>query len=61
MSAMDSFDWLMKSAVAMRDIELQQFMKLQRDELLRLRNEDERTRFVFNLIKEIRERKGIRN
>ena len=58
---MDSFDWLMKSAVAMRDIELQQFMKLQRDELLRLRNEDERTRFVFNLIKEIRERKGIRN
>jgi len=58
MSATDSFEWLLKTAVATRDTELQKFMKSQRKVMLRLRNEDERTRFVFNLIKEIRTRKG---
>jgi len=58
MSAIDTFDWFARIGIKRTDEELQKYMLVQRAVLLRLRNEDEKHRFVENFMKEIRAMKA---
>jgi hypothetical protein len=56
MAAIDTFDWLVSTGLKDPDDELRKFVAAQRACLLTLRNEDERQRFVNDLMFEIRNR-----
>ncbi len=56
MAAIDTFDWLVSTGLKNPDDELTKFVAAQRACLLTLRNEDERQRFVNDLMQEFRNR-----
>lgn len=56
MAAIDTFDWLVSTGLKNPDDELTKFVVAQRTYLLTLRNEDERQRFVNELMLEFRNR-----
>lgn len=54
MAAADAFDWFVSSLGASRDETLGMYIRESRSYLLTLRSEDERQRFVEQVIAEIR-------
>lgn len=60
MPAIETFDWFKKQVWPSLDEETRKYLDAQRDYLLKLRNEDERRRFieeVMSYIKEMKKRK----
>jgi hypothetical protein len=57
MAAIDTFEWLVGQSWPNPDAEAQRFIREQRDYLLNIRTENERTRYVDGLIVQIREMK----
>ncbi|MBM4159757.1 MAG: hypothetical protein FJ217_01530 [Ignavibacteria bacterium] len=57
MSALDTFDWLVHQVWPNPDAETKRFINEQRDRLLKIRNENERVRFVEELMHHVRESK----
>ncbi|MFQ5798681.1 MAG: hypothetical protein ACE5H0_08315 [Bacteroidota bacterium] len=53
MSAMDTFDWFVSTALKNPDEELKKFIDSQRQYLLTLREEDEKQRFVQEFMHEV--------
>ncbi len=54
MAAIDTFDWLKKEVWANLADDGRRFLDLQRDYLLKIRNENERRRFVEDLMVEVK-------
>jgi hypothetical protein len=57
MAAIDTFDWLVKQVWPKPDAEAKRFIDDQRDYILTIRNEDERIRFIEELMHYAREAK----
>jgi hypothetical protein len=57
MAAVDTFDWLVRQLWPNPDEETKKAVNVKRDRLLRIRNENERTRYVEDLMREAREMK----
>lgn len=53
MSAMDTFDWFVSTALKNPDEELKKFIHSQRQYLLTLREEDEKQRFVQEFMHDV--------
>lgn len=53
MSALDTFDWFVSTAVKNPNDDLKKFIDSQRQYLLNLREEDEKQRFVQEFIREV--------
>lgn len=53
MSALDTFDWFVSTAVKNPHDDLKKFIDSQRQYLLNLREEDEKQRFVQEFIREV--------
>ena len=54
MSAIDTFEWFVHTFSRSLDDETSQFLARQREYLFTLRSEDERQRFVENVIRELK-------
>ena len=54
MSAIDTFNWLAERCGAGGDADTSRFFSREREALFALRSEDERQRFVDNLIREVK-------
>jgi hypothetical protein len=57
MAAIDTFEWLVQQIWPNPDTETRRFLSEQRDYILKIRNEDERTRFIEELMHHSREAK----
>jgi hypothetical protein len=57
MAAIDTFDWLVQQVWANPDDETKRLIKERRDFLLRIRSEDERLRYVGEVMQQVREAK----
>ncbi len=57
MPAIETFDWFRKEVWSSLDEEARKYLETQRDYLLILRNEDERRRFIEEVISSTRELK----
>lgn len=57
MPARDSFDWFKRQVWPVLDEEARKYLDAQRQYLLTLRNEDERRRFVAEVIARVKEMK----
>ncbi len=60
MPAIETFDWFKQQVWSSLDDEAKKYLETQRDYLLKLRNEDERRRFieeVMTAMKEMKKRK----
>ncbi len=55
MPALETYDWYLQQVWPQLDEEVRKYLKTQRRYLLTLRNEDERRRFVENVIKQVKE------
>ncbi len=53
MSALNTFDWFVSTAVKLPDEDLKRFIESQRQYLLTLREEDEKQRFVQDFMHEV--------
>jgi hypothetical protein len=58
MAAIDKFDWYVASMVKNASPDKQRFIHDQREYLLTLRSEDERQRFIDNVIEDLMSKKG---
>ncbi len=56
MSAYDTFEWYVTTMINNQSEDIQQYIKSQREYLFTLRSEDERQRFVDEVIEEFRSR-----
>jgi hypothetical protein len=57
MAAIDTFEWLVQLVWPNPDSETRRFLREQRDYILKIRNEDERARFIEELMHHSREAK----
>jgi hypothetical protein len=57
MAAIDTFEWLTQQVWPSPDEETKKIISEQRDLLIRMRSEDERLRFLEELMKQVREMK----
>jgi len=57
MSALDTFDWLVHQVWPKPDDEARRFISEQRDRFLKIRNENERLRFIEDLMHLVRDSK----
>jgi hypothetical protein len=55
MPALESFDWYLQQVSPQLGEEVRKYLEAQRRYLLTLRNEDERRRFVANVIQQVKE------
>jgi hypothetical protein len=60
MAAIDTFEWLAQQVWPSPDDEAKKIISEQRDLLIRMRSEDERLRFLEELMKQVREAKKKR-
>ena len=60
MSAVESFDWFVSLVIQNSNPEIRDYIKRQREYFLTLRSEDERLRFVEQLIAESKDIKKVR-
>jgi hypothetical protein len=55
MPARETYDWYLQQVWPQLDDEVRKYLETQRRYMLTLRNEDERRRFVENVIKQVKE------
>jgi hypothetical protein len=56
MAAIDTFEWYLSELQSGISPDLEQYIRSQREYMLTLRSEDERQRFVEEVVREVRQR-----